>query len=747
MRFGPALFVGLMLLAAAGSPGRAAAEPSASCPEGNLLAGLAPVAVVGVEGDARVATDGRVTPEGAAWRVEPSAVLAAAGASITWDLGAALPIAALLLQADANDVYAVEASLDGGRFERLISVSPVAGVHGLRTRALRLAPRRARFVRLAAERGDGAYSFSELQLFCRLPEPWPPALLVVEAPLAEEREPFVLGWNDVTSRWWELLLAAVGCGLVAARNRFERRGEKRRLLRSDRLLAVAGLIAVATYFNFGAFHFGGYIHGWDTFHYYVGSKYFRELGYERIYECVAVADSLEPAYRQRVTLRKITNLRTNVLEPAAGVVAEPQRCTDRFTAERWREFRHDVAWFRAREAPERWDDLSTDHGYNATPVWNLAGSLLANSGPATDGRILALTLIDPLYFLALAAVVVWAFGWRTAAVALLVFGTYFPSRFFWTGGAFLRWDWLFYTVAAVACLRKGRPLLAGAAFGYAALLRVFPVLLGAGPALALGMALAGSLGKRSGGVGATLRAAFAREPARSHARFFAGAAVAALLLLPASAVVAGGTDAFAAFVANTQKHRGTPLTNNMGLRTVLTYRPSEIGRRLVSDAATDPWLAWKEARLAAWRESRLVALLFAAGALVLIGLAVRRHSEPWLAAVLGLALVAFAVELTSYYYAFLIVPALLWCRWRATGPLLLALAAVTQLVSLAPLAGMPTWRDEQYTGISLATVGVLALLLVRFARAGSLATDPAGVDFAKQGAAARRGAPRPLGRP
>ena len=83
------------------------------------------------------------------------------------------------------------------------------------------------------------------------------------------------------------------------------------------------------------------------------------------------------------------------------------------------------------------------------------------------------------------AVIGWAFGVRPLAVALLVFATFFPSRFFWTGGAFLRWDWLFYTVAAVACLKKGRPWLGGMALGYAAMLRVFPGLLAAGPAAAV----------------------------------------------------------------------------------------------------------------------------------------------------------------------------------------------------------------------------------------------------------------------
>ena len=45
------------------------------------------------------------------------------------------------------------------------------------------------------------------------------------------------------------------------------------------------LVAVATYFNFGAFHFGKFVHNWDTFHYYVGAKYFSELRYDGFVGC------------------------------------------------------------------------------------------------------------------------------------------------------------------------------------------------------------------------------------------------------------------------------------------------------------------------------------------------------------------------------------------------------------------------------------------------------------------------------
>jgi hypothetical protein len=678
------LIAALALLLAA----PALAQPA--CPADNLLAGLRPVASQGIAvDDAARMTDGRAAPEGAAWDSPPAKAVTA---PITWDLGAAREVRAVLLQGDANDRYPLSGSLDGREFTPLIDIQALGDVAGLRTRTEILpAPATLRYLRLEASEGDGFASVAELAVYCDLPRPWPPQLAIEPAPPPPPN--LYTYWNDVSSRWWEMLLALLGIVLLwtAARRRVPRW-----------IFGAAAVIAALTYFNFGAFHFGNYIHTWDTLHYYLGAKYFRELSYDRLYECIAVADAAEPRLSQRVEHRQITNLRTNVLESTAEILAHPERCTAHFSADRWQQFTADVAWFRARESPRRWEEISTDHGFNGTPVWLIAGSVLANLGPASDGQILALTMIDLAYFLALVAAIGWAFGLRALAVSLLVFATFFPCRFFWTGGAFLRWDWLFYTVASVACLKKNRPWLGGLALGYAALLRIFPALLAAGPVAAVIACLL-----RDG-----MRKGLQQPEVRAHLRFLAGAALAAIILIPASLAVTGGPGAYRAFLANTRKHQATPLTNHIGLRTVVAYRPSEVGRNLIAESGGDPWLRWKGARLAAWHRSWPVAALLAAAALVLIGRAALRWPEPWIAAALGTLWIAFAVELTSYYYAFILVPALLWTEKTAAGVALLALAAFSQWVSLG--IGMPTWRDEQYTLISLATVLVFSGLLLAF---------------------------------
>jgi hypothetical protein len=652
-------------------------------------------------------TDGRAAPEGAAWDSSPAVGLDG-GTAVTWDLGAPREVRALVVQADANDRYPLSGSLDGREFAPLAEIQALSDVSGLRTRTEILSrPVTLRYLRLEPPaEGDGFASVAEVAVYCDLPRPWPPVLAVEPAP--PPRTDLWSYWNDRSSQAWELVLALLGIVLLAIDARRERTRWRRRLF------GVAAVVAALTYFNFGTFHFGKYVHTWDTLHYYLGAKYFPELSYDRLYECMAVADAANIG-KPRVAHRTITNLRTNVLEPTTEILAHPERCTDHFSPDRWRRFTADVAWFRGRETPKRWEEISTDHGFNGTPVWLLAGSALANLGPASERLIVALTLIDLLYFLALVAVIGWAFGLRALAVALLVFATFFPCRFFWTGGAFLRWDWLFYTVAAVACLKKNRPGLGGLALGYAALLRIFPGLLAAGPVAAIAAILWRE--RRDG-----LREGLRRPEVRAHLRFLVGAAVAVAILVPASLAVTGGPGVYRAFVANTQKHQATPLTNSMGLRTVVAYRPSEVGRVLAATSGTDPWLRWKEARLAAWQQARPLAVLLAAAALFLLGRAALRRPDPWIAAALGTLWIAFAVELTSYYYAFLIVPALLWTEKRSAGIALLALAAFSQWVSLGPLLGMlgmPTWRDEQYTLISFATVLVFGGILIAFGREGN----------------------------
>src|SRR5262245_1086952 len=78
----------------------------------------------------------------------------------------------------------------------------------------------------------------------------------------------------------------------------------------DALLAALGVLAAACWWNLGPFHFPGFGHVSETYHYYVGSKFFPELGYTRLYRCTALADA-EAGLREEVEARYARDLDTN----------------------------------------------------------------------------------------------------------------------------------------------------------------------------------------------------------------------------------------------------------------------------------------------------------------------------------------------------------------------------------------------------------------------------------------------------
>lgn len=694
--------VGLLLLLLP-LPALAQPEALAPCPAGNLLASKGPWAWQDVRGQIVRVTDGEIAPEGAIWDAPIAVILDSPAATLTWDLGAVLRLQAAWIQADANDYYSVWGSTDGRSFRDLGRIDPVEG-HGLRGRKLALGGMPVRYLRFGEGQGDGRYSVSEVSVFCAVPLPFPPAMRIGQAQPAAVERTISSYWNDTSSARWQLVLALLGLALLGWDRLLDRTGSPgvHRRLRNF-LLGTLGVLAAFSYVNFGFFHFNRFLHEHEWTHYYLGAKYSTEVSYDRLYHCLSTADA-EDGLRRRVELRKITNLRTNVLESTDTVLAHPELCKSHFSEARWRSFKGDVAFFRGRQGPKGWDDVQVDHGFNGTPVWTVAGKLLSNLSPANPTQIWVLAMLDPLYLVGTVGVVAWAFGWRVLCVALLVFATNFPSRFYWTGGAFLRWDWLFYTVAAICCLKKERPWLAGAALGYATLLRVFPIFLFLGPALALGW-----------------RYHAERRIDRQIARFFAGAALAGALLLPASLAISGGVPGYQAFVRNTLKHQDTPLTNNMGLRTVVAWRPKEVGRLLYDQRAVDPWGRWKAARLEAFRQARPLYLVVALGFLGLLAVASRR-AEPWVAAALSVTFCAVGVELLSYYFAFVIGVVLLCAKREEVGPGMLVLTAVTQFLAWAPVPGMSTWLDERYTGMSAATLVVFAAILWRFRTPSSAAS-------------------------
>ncbi len=459
----------------------------------------------------------------------------------------------------------------------------------------------------------------------------------------------------------------------------------------DAALLVLGLAGGLSWWSF--FSLPGWVHAHDAYHYFMGARYFAELGYTRLYACTVIAD-VEAGLGADLEGRRVRNLETNLIERGSRTAAAPERCKEHFSPERWRQFTADVAWFRSGLPTLEWRRLQMDHGFNGSPVWLLAAASLAGAEGGAERWMFLLSLLDPLLLLAMWTGVVLAFGWRTACVAAVFWGTNGFADSTWTGGSLLRQDWLVALVLAIACLRRGWPFVAGAFATLSTLLRVFPGF--AVAALVLASAVAALRGR-------SLR------PARGHLRFAAGCLLALGLLLPL-ATWQNGSEAWTGFVGNSRKHLATPLLNQMGLRTVVAWDHASRASALENLQAADPYLGWKLAQRRHFEQRWWIYAVLAAAYAVLLVRAVR-GAEDWVVLALGTGIIPIATQLTGYYHAALIGLALLWVRHEAAGVALCLFAAVSQAILLV----LPV-SDEAFVWMSLAEIVTVFSVTALFGR-------------------------------
>jgi hypothetical protein len=509
--------------------------------------------------------------------------------------------------------------------------------------------------------------------------------------------------NDNSVEAVAFFLAAAALVLLGWGYQLVREGRpKFRQAMRDRLLVVIGIGGFLGYFNFGHLHFGSFVHIWDTYHYVMGAKYFPEVGYDNLYDCATVAD-WENGRKDEVARQKITDLRTNLIVTTDDIVAHPERCKAAFSATRWADFRQDILTFRSMVNEGRWREIHNDHGYNATPVWTLLGYALTNySGSVTLDKLIHLNLFDPIYLALTLLMVWWAFGPRGFALAALVLGTHFPNRYYWTGGAFLRHDWVFYFVTSICLLKKERPVLSGAAFAYATLLRLFPGLMVFGPLLAA--------------------VEYFRRNKRLDPQFtkwVTGGVLATLLLIGASMASFGGAQTWLKFKDNTLKHANTPLTNHMGLRTVLSWRPGDVGSKSFHGGVIDPWYRWKELRTENWQHMKPVFALLMLLSLYAVYAALRRTGPTlWVSAALGTGFIVYGAELTNYYYCFMMGMAVLHVLRREVGMILAVLSMTSHFINWGPMQWMSHSLDEQYVAMSWAVILAVGFIWFLFTPRG-----------------------------
>lgn len=216
------------------------------------------------------------------------------------------------------------------------------------------------------------------------------------------------------------------------------------------------------------------VHPWEQFHFYLGAKHQKQLGYFNLYKAAILAD--------RETVHVLDNLPrtrdlTNFEEvPVATALADADAVRARFSDAEWELFKADWAAM-AQTWRIDWARVMTDHGNSNSPAWSIIAHPLARLVPVGVEGQAWLGWLDMLLM-----IVLWLFAWQTfghrvAAIGLLMWAAE-PLVFDYLSGSLLRWDWLFALGMAACFLKRGRYGVAGGFFGYAVATKLFPLFFG-----------------------------------------------------------------------------------------------------------------------------------------------------------------------------------------------------------------------------------------------------------------------------
>jgi hypothetical protein len=500
--------------------------------------------------------------------------------------------------------------------------------------------------------------------------------------------------EHATEIWTKGALCVLALAVVLWRQRSASRlGERR----AGQMLGLVALVAVAAYYNFGLFHGAGYVHYWEQFHYFLGSKYFSELGYDGLY--VASLAAQQEALPDYPVQKNVRDLRTNQVAPTYAVVGQETEVRRRFSPARWKAFVADNRHFLEANRPDYIEHIRLDHGFNPSPTWTFVARLFDRTVPANRFSLTLLGLLDPLLLLVMFVVLFRTYGARVGCLALIIFGLGYPWRYDWVGGAFLRQDWLAATVIAICMLKRERYAAAGALFAYASMVRIFPVLFLFGPAV-LGV-----------------RALVRREDRRWALRLGTGFAVGVVACLAAGGLAGRGVSAWQGFGRNLEKYEGTWLTNNVGLANLPLYERDTMERKLVDWSLPEPWSMWQAHMDRLKAERRPLLLVNAAVMLAVLGAAAWRGRRDE-AAALGPAVVFALALATCYYWVMLVVLPLRRARfavpaWLAVNVGLFALDLLTPAFEM--IYGLMSWA---LAALFLVWTVPDALAIIRRTRAG-----------------------------
>ena len=448
--------------------------------------------------------------------------------------------------------------------------------------------------------------------------------------------------------WLKLLLTAATLLLVYLRYRAGKAGTYS--LRTKVAVGVVVVFSFCVFHNLGTFRGGSFVHYGEMFHYYVGPKYFKELGYYDLYNAVIVADTEQG--NEFAPLPFFTDLKTYKNVKREVALRDAERIKGLFSEQRWEAFKADIAFFKSKiDKPSSPDMifLLMDHGYNASPVSTFLLGTLTNLVPLT--HVLWLALIDIAVVLLMIALVFRSFGFEVGALFAVYFFTSILSGQEFLSGSLLRWDWLLFIVVAVCLLERRRYAWAAFFLTLAAMLRIFPAVLFYGIAVSLFQKLRAT-----------------RKIDKPTARFTVTAGATALLLFVLPSVSLGSvTQPWQDFYGKISLHESGVYVNHLGFAGVALFEPSQLSLERFATAyqGRDPDIVrhWQDVKEHELRNKKPLMIFAALVVLACITAVIWRRQEDESYSILWPLFLIYATSYVSaYYYTFLCLFILLFFR-------------------------------------------------------------------------------------
>ncbi|MCS6894117.1 MAG: hypothetical protein NZO16_06100 [Deltaproteobacteria bacterium] len=470
----------------------------------------------------------------------------------------------LIIQADSNDSYIVEC-LDRNSDKVLWVVPKAEGRDGLSIRKTELArSAKCQIIQIRPGVGDSKYSVARFKIFLEKPENWrfyeditPKLISYVGAPQISVERMFAIRLGVLFLGLLILTLPPTWFKNFALT-----------------ILLVLGLLS---WFNIGRFHLTRYFHAHDVFHYYVGSKYSPELGYKLIYRCLLQALDELNIPRPGIT----RDLESNAMVSSDIEFQKGSTCREKFTEARWKNFVHDIRYF------SKWlgnfGGVLGDHGYNASPVWNIFGYVISNLFFASDFNLSLISFFD-FFLLSIGMLLALkAFGFACIVVFVTFWGTNAFADYGWIGNSYMRMDWFAWTLIGVSLLKLNYQSLGLIALSIASLLRIFP-----------GLALLG-----------LFVWALKNKPSFIGKIFLCFGGV-FIFFMCVEIAIFSGFDHVQEFFQNLKKHSQTYSTNVVGIKIIASYSDQSRALSAKDPLATDVFVLWKQKRNEVLNENRLL---------------------------------------------------------------------------------------------------------------------------------------------